>query len=204
MDTDFSYIHEVDDDLRGDILGLLIDTRFRARQNDGRNAQQAIEDTIMYLSAFGPEIFEHSMDIIWDKELFRDDVNVFYGGPRMVAVGPPRAGQGRTIVLDMIEMVQLPESWFIQGVVLPDLGFAQGFDTVDFRGLTAQTLASLTRKAVGELVSAGKETDCAICRENVAANSDVIVLPCEHWFCVRCITTWLRDNNSCPMCRHTL
>jgi len=42
--------------------------------------------------------------------------------------------------------------------------------------------------------------ECAICRANITLP---VSLACqaEHAFCRRCITTWLKQNSRCPLCR---
>ena len=42
-------------------------------------------------------------------------------------------------------------------------------------------------------------TDCCICFDE---KSDCIT-NCKHQFHKSCITTWIRTNASCPLCRHT-
>lgn len=34
--------------------------------------------------------------------------------------------------------------------------------------------------------------------------SELLALPCEHFFCKTCILPWLDKTNSCPVCRHEL
>ena len=41
---------------------------------------------------------------------------------------------------------------------------------------------------------------CPICAEN---NVD-ISLPCSHFFCNKCIKTWIGKSDSCPLCRYKL
>lgn len=46
---------------------------------------------------------------------------------------------------------------------------------------------------------------CTICFEEFeAGSSEVLSLPCEHFFCKACILPWLEKTNSCPVCRHEL
>lgn len=46
--------------------------------------------------------------------------------------------------------------------------------------------------------STGKE--CPICYEMIYQN-DMSTLPCAHLFHGSCVTQWLRQNPSCPVCR---
>lgn len=38
---------------------------------------------------------------------------------------------------------------------------------------------------------------CTICLENMIQ----IKLPCNHFFCEQCINKWIKDYNTCPLCR---
>lgn len=44
---------------------------------------------------------------------------------------------------------------------------------------------------------------CSICLESlheVASNAEVCVTTCDHYFCNPCITQWLREHRTCPLC----
>lgn len=49
-------------------------------------------------------------------------------------------------------------------------------------------------------------TDCAICLQDFDFDSDddIRALPCPHAFHRHCISTWLRRDAVCPLCRHQL
>lgn len=49
----------------------------------------------------------------------------------------------------------------------------------------------------GELV-------CAICKDALAAGTEVNQLPCSHLYHSYCILPWLKARNSCPLCRYEL
>jgi hypothetical protein len=42
---------------------------------------------------------------------------------------------------------------------------------------------------------------CAICLENIQADSRIINLSCNHYFHKNCILRWYREHSTCPMCR---
>lgn len=48
-----------------------------------------------------------------------------------------------------------------------------------------------------------QHTECAICKCDFADDEEVTPLPCNtaHYFHSACITPWLKQNNTCPMCR---
>ena len=49
------------------------------------------------------------------------------------------------------------------------------------------------------------ETDkiCSICHENLKKNK-YTKTPCNHLYCLDCITSWLSNHNTCPYCRYKL
>lgn len=54
------------------------------------------------------------------------------------------------------------------------------------------------------------EKDCAVCKDQFALRTEdpdeqvVITLPCKHPFHSPCILPWLKQNGTCPTCRHQL
>jgi len=44
--------------------------------------------------------------------------------------------------------------------------------------------------------------DCHICMETFKSGAQCTKLPCEHLFCTACIKEWLKNNNTCPVCRY--
>jgi hypothetical protein len=55
-----------------------------------------------------------------------------------------------------------------------------------------------------EQVDKENTTECSICYEPWQSAQKVRTLPCLHYFHVACIDRWLRQNMSCPQCRHRL
>ena len=49
-----------------------------------------------------------------------------------------------------------------------------------------------------------KNIACNICLENFEVGNILRVLECNHEFHENCIITWLKSNNTCPICRHEL
>ncbi|CAL0310833.1 unnamed protein product [Lupinus luteus] len=42
---------------------------------------------------------------------------------------------------------------------------------------------------------------CAVCKDDIAVNDNAMTLPCNHLYHSDCITPWLLNHDSCPLCR---
>nr|CAD1825051.1 unnamed protein product [Ananas comosus var. bracteatus] len=62
-------------------------------------------------------------------------------------------------------------------------------------------IISVTEEILARL---GRETQCAVCRENLVVNDKMQELPCKHLFHPPCLKPWLDEHNSCPICRYEL
>jgi len=67
---------------------------------------------------------------------------------------------------------------------------------------SADAIASLPKKKLDEkmLGPEGKGM-CSVCMDDVETGMEVVVLPCSHWFHETCATVWLKEHNTCPICR---
>ena len=43
--------------------------------------------------------------------------------------------------------------------------------------------------------------NCCICLNEIERGEKTVLLPCGHMFHWKCCLTWLKKNNTCPMCR---
>ncbi|KAI1426802.1 hypothetical protein F5Y12DRAFT_712683 [Xylaria sp. FL1777] len=67
---------------------------------------------------------------------------------------------------------------------------------------TENAIASLPkRKLDEEMLGPELKGECTICIDEVKVGDEVIVLPCKHWFHEECASLWLKQHNSCPVCR---
>ena len=49
-----------------------------------------------------------------------------------------------------------------------------------------------------------KKYTCSICLEDINTKNNFSITQCNHHFHTKCITTWLRNNDNCPICRFKL
>ena len=54
-----------------------------------------------------------------------------------------------------------------------------------------------------ELPSCSEWPECSVCLDELTADDETLLLPCQHFFHCACLRTWLEKyGNKCPMC-HT-
>ena len=46
--------------------------------------------------------------------------------------------------------------------------------------------------------------ECQICYEILESTTNICITKCRHRFCSQCIFTWIRKNQTCPVCRKNL
>ena len=46
--------------------------------------------------------------------------------------------------------------------------------------------------------------NCCICLSEIGKGEKTVLLPCGHMFHWKCCLTWLKSNNTCPMCRFVI
>lgn len=52
-----------------------------------------------------------------------------------------------------------------------------------------------------EMLGQEANAECTICIDDMKLGDEACVLPCKHWFHNDCVVLWLREHNSCPVCR---
>lgn len=50
----------------------------------------------------------------------------------------------------------------------------------------------------------GEDDRCTICSTEYNSNTDIITLPCQHFYCKNCTIKWLKINKQCPICRQDI
>lgn len=61
-----------------------------------------------------------------------------------------------------------------------------------------------TKKVDQDMLGSDGKAECSICMEQVQLETEVTVLPCNHWFHYNCIEPWLSQHNTCPHCRRPI
>lgn len=65
-----------------------------------------------------------------------------------------------------------------------------------------EAIASLPKKDLDEkMLGPELKAECSVCMDDVTVGDEVVVLPCTHWFHEACATAWLKEHNTCPICR---
>ena len=50
----------------------------------------------------------------------------------------------------------------------------------------------------------GFENSCAVCKDEFNIGEECLSMPCNHYFHGDCLIPWLKERNSCPVCRFEL
>jgi hypothetical protein len=67
---------------------------------------------------------------------------------------------------------------------------------------SAETIAKLPRKKLDEqMLGPELKGECTICIDEMTEGDEALVLPCKHWFHEECAVLWLKEHNTCPICR---
>jgi len=84
-----------------------------------------------------------------------------------------------------------------------DEDYVDEFDVVEYasNGVEAGVIDSFKNHIISSKQVEDKE-ECSICMESYKLNESVYNLPCEHQYHKECIKTWLKSNNTCPICRY--
>lgn len=67
---------------------------------------------------------------------------------------------------------------------------------------SAEAIARLARKPLDEeMLGPELKGECTICIDDMGVGDMATVLPCRHWFHDECVVLWLKEHNTCPICR---
>ncbi|KAH6635446.1 hypothetical protein B0J18DRAFT_47775 [Chaetomium sp. MPI-SDFR-AT-0129] len=63
-------------------------------------------------------------------------------------------------------------------------------------------IGNLEKKKVDdEMLGPEGKVECTICIDEMKKGDEVAVLPCKHWYHGECVVLWLKEHNTCPICR---
>ncbi|RYP55050.1 hypothetical protein DL768_000366 [Monosporascus sp. mg162] len=66
-------------------------------------------------------------------------------------------------------------------------------------------IAKLPKKKLdAEMLGPELKGECTICIDEVSVGDEVTALPCKHWFHNDCVVLWLKQHNTCPICRASI
>ncbi|RYO86309.1 hypothetical protein DL766_008769 [Monosporascus sp. MC13-8B] len=66
-------------------------------------------------------------------------------------------------------------------------------------------IAKLSKKKLdSEMLGPELKGECTICIDEVNVGDEITVLPCKHWFHNDCVVLWLKQHNTCPICRASI
>ncbi|KAI0175777.1 hypothetical protein GGR52DRAFT_329928 [Hypoxylon sp. FL1284] len=70
---------------------------------------------------------------------------------------------------------------------------------------TDEAIANLPKKKLDEeMLGPELKGECTICIDDMKAGDEAVVLPCKHWFHEKCVVLWLKQHNTCPICRASI
>lgn len=68
-----------------------------------------------------------------------------------------------------------------------------------------EAIANLPKKKLDEeMLGPELKGECTICIDGVKVGDEAVVLPCKHWFHEQCVVLWLKQHNTCPICRASI
>ena len=50
------------------------------------------------------------------------------------------------------------------------------------------------------ILDKGEQKKCSICLEDFEVGTKIIYLPCFHYYHAKCIETWVKNSDKCPLC----
>ena len=54
------------------------------------------------------------------------------------------------------------------------------------------------------ILDKGEQKKCSICLEDYNVGDKIIYLPCFHYYHAKCIETWVKNSDKCPLCNEEI
>ncbi|KAG6038742.1 hypothetical protein E4U41_003769 [Claviceps citrina] len=65
-----------------------------------------------------------------------------------------------------------------------------------------EALGKLDRRPVDQqMLEPEGQVECSICIDDMEVGQTAVFLRCKHWFHEDCVVLWLKEHNTCPVCR---
>lgn len=66
-------------------------------------------------------------------------------------------------------------------------------------------IEKLERKNLDQkMLGTDDKVECTICMDDLSLGDEATVLPCRHFFHGDCVSIWLKEHNTCPICRNPI
>ena len=125
--------------------------------------------------------------------------------PGMVPISPPlvqptvaMAGNGRLVIIppNQANLVRMQPAFGPHVPIIVSNNIAhkkkKGIDNIgDILGESVLTESMLEK---------GEQKNCSICLENFVVGDKILYLPCFHYYHAKCIETWVKNSDKCPLC----
>ncbi|CAB3978066.1 E3 ubiquitin- ligase RNF181 [Paramuricea clavata] len=106
--------------------------------------------------------------------------------------------EGENETIDLLLLARM----FLRGEGLIEMDIGSYSDHLKAPPASKKVVEELPRKT-SKNTPTGKAS-CPVCLETYENTEIYIELPCKHKFHEYCILSWLKQTNSCPVCRHEL
>lgn len=82
--------------------------------------------------------------------------------------------------------------------------FGEGHHQTAASNSSIDSLPTMKFSTIGKSDADDEKCSCVVCMENYATDDEISIMPCSHKFHRECIKTWLRQSNTCPICKSSL
>jgi E3 ubiquitin-protein ligase RNF115/126 len=118
-------------------------------------------------------------------------------------VSQPRSSHGLLDLILNFAMVQNYNrnlEYFINQIMMNDNN-KYGNPPASQKAVDNLEKSIITEKKLKEF---GFENSCPVCKDEFIINEECLLMPCQHHFHKDCLLPWLKERNSCPVCRYEL